>query len=147
MDTVGLDFGEGCGYSFLYKEIKEGVITLSFSNEKVFFVKKCRTIDVKKFLEVNLEIYPNNKIYKDSIRSIDYCSCFVFSNSQKRIKIKAFEGVFTASAIGEELQETFYTKRITGKLSNLKFKNPITNKIIEIKEVLFWNVDISNTPG
>ena len=146
-ETEGVYVGEGCGDSFLYMELPEGVLTVNISSKNVFIGEECREIDLNN-VEVNLEIYPTDKTYKDSIRSVDYCSCFSFSNAQKRIPLKAISGKIVASARKKEVEFTSdlvfngTNERICVRLTDLEFVNPISKDTIDLEEVVFYNIHV-----
>jgi hypothetical protein len=145
--------GGGCGNAFLFKTINEGVITVSINLEDVFIGGKCRKIDLNK-VEINLEVYRNNKTYRDSTKIVDYCSCIRFSNAQSRINAKFLSvDKIIASAKKKTREVNIYqveknsTDYISVKLTNLEFLDPISNDTIVIDEVVFYNVKVGWSAG
>ncbi|MEN8928488.1 MAG: hypothetical protein ABF242_01650 [Flavobacteriales bacterium] len=144
--------GFGCGNAFIFKSVDEGLVTIYINLEKVSLKGKCQELNLNQ-VDIGLEVYRNNKNYRDSIKSIDYCSCTPFVNSQSRVETKFISGKIIASAKKKTEEENIYqpekynTEYISAKLTDLKFLHPISEDTIRIEEVIFYNVEVGWAVG
>jgi hypothetical protein len=139
--------GFGCGNAFVFKSLKEGLITFYVNLEKVSLKGKCQELNLDQ-VDIALEVYRNNKNYRDSIKSIDYCSCMRYVNSQSRLEAKIISGKIIAATKKKTEQENIYqlekynTEYISVKLTDLKFLHPISKDTIEIEKVVFYSIEV-----
>lgn len=140
IDTTGLDFGFGCGSIFLFKDLAEGLLTVSINPNDLEMNEQCRTFEISE-VDVNLEIYPTEFAPENLVRTIDYCSCMKILNAEKRIKLAATKGSIITSVKSSE-NKILKGEFITAQLSNLEFYNHLTKEVIKIDNVIFWNVSI-----
>ncbi|MBC7449946.1 MAG: hypothetical protein H7259_00500 [Cytophagales bacterium] len=147
LDTTNLESGMGCASKpvFMYKSFEEGVLTISIDPDKDSVSQTCNTYDADK-MDIYLEIYLTKDVPKDSVRTIDFCSCMKFSNAQKRVRIKATKGTLTAS-VKPDVNGVLTGERITARLDHVEFKHPITGALIKFNTVLFWNIPIGWIAG
>jgi len=137
---------EGCGSIFLFKNLPEGVLTVTINEEDLYLSSKCQTYSLGEMLQIHLEVYPGNMIWKDSIRSTDYCSCFRLVNAQKRVALNASQGGVIAASRKNKGNGRF-SEWITLKTLNLQFFNHFTRDTIKLDDVLFNNVRVGWRAG
>lgn len=147
IDTTKINKGQGCGEVFLYKELKEGILTVYINPIQYKLSAQCQTSSIhEQGILVNLEVYPSDSIPKGMTRALDYCNDMKIANAQDRIKLEAVSGKITSAYVSRSIK---YTKgdRISVKLSDLKFKDNQHEKIIHLSEEIFWNIRVGWRPG